>query len=505
MNVDTGQDAEIRARVAAILAANGPRWLETQRWFADKGRAITRMHLDDLLVQRVAPDYLMLAVANVEFADGTSARYLLPLATGANVAPDAAIAATPFVSESHSLTDGAGSPQLGNWLLDLMTGGVSPGSGEWHFADEKNARDLMDRARTVQGAPMGAEQSNSSFRFDETLIVKLFRRLQPGPNPDEEMLRALREANFPRVPPFAGSASWRSADGDDFPIALAQTFVPNQGDGWTWMLRHIRSLPHSPSRETLDAERLLGQRTAELHLTLCDVEHPDFVPEIASAPAIATEVHRLRQTIEMTIDLLNERASTLPSHMQSRLPAMISGLRESAGRAEGFRAETGLPRIRVHGDFHLGQTLRTQDDDWMLIDFEGEPARPVAERRQRASALKDVAGMLRSFAYARGAAEREAPHTGAAEHSERIAAWKRGARRAFLAGYRGAIRAAESPLVPLDDEAFSRALAAWELDKALYEIAYEARNRPHWLEIPLAAFRSGRDDYAPDATGAAPA
>jgi maltose alpha-D-glucosyltransferase/alpha-amylase len=505
MSDDARHDAEIRAQVAAILATDGPRWLETQRWFADKGRSITRMQLDDLLVQRVTPDYLMLAVANVEFADGTSARYLLPLAIAANIASDAAIAATPFVSESHSLTDGAGSPQLGNWLLDLMAGRDTPGSDAWHFADEQDARDLMDRARAVPGAPMGAEQSNSSFRFDEALIVKLFRRLQPGPNPDEEMLRALREANFPRVPSFAGSASWRSADGDIIPIALAQTFVPNQGDGWTWMLRRIKSLPHSPSHETFDAERLLGRRTAELHLTLCDVEHPDFVPEIASAPAIATDVHRVQQTVEMTIGLLNERASVLPGPIQSRLPTMISGLRESTGRAEGFRAETGLPRIRVHGDFHLGQTLRTRDDDWMLIDFEGEPARPVGERRQRASALKDVAGMLRSFAYARGTAERELPVPDALEHSERIAAWERGARRAFLAGYRRAILAAEAPLVPLEDEAFSRALAAWELDKALYEIAYEARNRPHWLEIPLAAFRSGGDDYAPDATGAAPA
>jgi maltose alpha-D-glucosyltransferase/alpha-amylase len=488
------REAEIRAGVEAVLAADGPRWLESQRWFADKGRAISRVQLDDFLLRRVAQDYLMLAVAQVEFADGTAACYLLPLASGASLAPGETIADAGFISKSHGIMDGANSPQLANWFLDLMAGREMPALGAWHFATQNDALELIERAREGQGVPMRAEQSNSSFRFDHTLILKLFRRLQPGPNPDEEMLRALRDVGFPHVPPFVGSASWRKADGAEFPIALAQAFVPNQGDGWTWMLQRIAALTGPPRSETFGAERLLGRRTAELHLVLQDIDHPDFVPETTSPPALATEIQRIRETVTATIDLLHEREAALPSHIRLRFPEIVSSLQEAANRADGLRAETGLSRIRVHGDFHLGQTLRTQDDDWMIIDFEGEPARPVAERRQRASALKDVAGMLRSFAYARGVTQREAPDTHAAELAERSAAWERGARRAFVAGYRDVMLAAESPLVPLDDEPFFRALAAWELDKALYEVAYEARNRPSWLEIPMAAFRAGGAD-----------
>ncbi|MGH8574332.1 MAG: hypothetical protein ACREX8_17410, partial [Gammaproteobacteria bacterium] len=175
----------------------------------------------------------------------------------------------------------------------------------------------------------------------------------------------------------------------------------------------------------------------------------------------------------------------LPQSLRANVPAMIAGLRKIAGRAEGFHDEATTQRIRVHGDLHLGQTLRTPDSDWKIIDFEGEPARPVEERRQKTSALKDVAGMLRSFAYARGAAERAIEVEANRGDQERLFAWETAARRVFLEGYRSAIRAAPVSLAPAAEDAFRRALAAWELDKALYEIAYEVRNRPDWIALPL--------------------
>jgi trehalose synthase-fused probable maltokinase len=152
----------------------------------------------------------------------------------------------------------------------------------------------------------------------------------------------------------------------------------------------------------------------------------------------------------------------------------------------GYDAELGLPRIRTHGDLHLGQTLRT-DNDWVILDFEGEPARPVEERRERASVLKDVAGMLRSFAYARGASALAIPSEGREMAESRLQAWESAARGAYLAAYRQAVADSRTRLVPESEEGFARALRAWELDKALYEVAYEARNRPTWLAIPLAA------------------
>jgi maltose alpha-D-glucosyltransferase/alpha-amylase len=194
----------------------------------------------------------------------------------------------------------------------------------------------------------------------------------------------------------------------------------------------------------------------------------------------------------------------LPEQLMTRLPEAIAGLRALAERADGYRDELNTARIRVHGDYHLGQTLRTPDGDWAIIDFEGEPARSLAERRQRASVLKDVAGMLRSFAYARGAAERaaEASAVPDREARDRLAVWESGARRAFLEGYRQALAAAAMRFVPDDDEAFARALAAWELDKALYEVAYEARNRPDWLELPLRSLLPDLVDQAADSAGA---
>jgi maltose alpha-D-glucosyltransferase/alpha-amylase len=182
-------------------------------------------------------------------------------------------------------------------------------------------------------------------------------------------------------------------------------------------------------------------------------------------------------------------------------------LRALGERTNGYRDELSTLRIRVHGDYHLGQTLRTPDGDWAIIDFEGEPARSLEERRQRTSVLKDVAGMLRSFAYARGAAERAAEASSAPDREarSRLGVWESGARRAFLEGYRQALVAAGMRFVPEDDTAFARAVTAWELDKALYEVAYEARNRPDWLKLPLRSLLPDLIDQAADSAGGAPA
>jgi maltose alpha-D-glucosyltransferase/alpha-amylase len=237
------------------------------------------------------------------------------------------------------------------------------------------------------------------------------------------------------------------------------------------------------------------------------IQDPEFVPETTDRAAIDEDARRTLAAIEETILLLQERRRHLPKHLMTRLPEAIAGLRALAQRADGYRDELNTLRIRVHGDYHLGQTLRTSDGDWVIIDFEGEPARALEQRRQRASVLKDVAGMLRSFAYARGAAERaaEASPAAAREARGRLDTWESGARRAFLEGYRQALAGAEVRFVPGDDDAFARALAAWELDKALYEVAYEARNRPDWLELPLSSLLPDLIDQATDSAGGAPA
>jgi maltose alpha-D-glucosyltransferase / alpha-amylase len=485
-----------------------PTWLETRRWFADKGRDITAAAIDDALIEHVGSDSLALAVARVTFADGGTARYLLPLAL--TESPGAADVITRVASGEITgvVVDATNRPWFGGWLLDHLAGATELPHGNWIFASHPGAGADIAAARGTRSTSVRAEQSNSSLRFGDVLIVKLFRRLHPGLNPDEEVLRALADVNFELVPRFIGSVSWRSADGAPHAVALAQGFVPNIGDGWTWMLQRLAGVAEGvidPGTEPFAAERSLGQRTGELHVSLGAVQDPGFAPETTDSAAIDADAERTRAAIDDTIRLLQERRSYLPEDIASRLPDAISGLRALVERANGYRDEMSTRRIRVHGDFHLGQTLRTPDEDWVIIDFEGEPARSLEERRQRASVLKDVAGMLRSFAYARGAAERSAGSSVDRALRSRLEAWEVGARRSFLEGYRQALTHTELRFVPEDDAAFARALAAWELDKALYEVAYEARNRPDWLELPLRSLLPNLLNQAADSAGGAPA
>jgi maltose alpha-D-glucosyltransferase/alpha-amylase len=284
---------------------------------------------------------------------------------------------------------------------------------------------------------------------------------------------------------------------------LLQAYVPNQGDGWGWMLERLAQVAeHGLPGDDFAPEGRLGRRTGELHVALSGVSLPSFAPEPLSESFANAQVTRAERAAKDAAMLLGERAAVLPPSVQRALPAIREALHHPAGQMAGFRAEIGGMRTRVHGDYHLGQTLRTLDDDWEIIDFEGEPARPVGERRQKLSVLKDVAGMLRSFSYARGAVERA---TQSEDARLRLARWEQGAREAFVSEYRASIAEANFPLVPMDDAAFAPATSAWEFDKAVYEIVYEARNRPDWLEIPLRSLFPDILAQASDATGAAPA
>ena len=487
-----------------------PDWLEKRRWFADKGRGISGMTIEDALVERVGLDWLALTVARVAFIDGGAARYLLPLTL--TESPGAADVITEAASGAVSgvIVDATEKQWFGGWLLDQFAGVTELARGAWVFAAHAGVGTEIAAARNSPTMAVRAEQSNSSLRFGDLLIVKLFRRLQPGLNPDEEVLRALAGVRFERVPRYVGSIWWRSPDDAAYAVALAQEFVANTSDGWSWMLQRLAGVASGdidPGSDRFAAERLLGRRTGELHVALGAVQDPEFVTETTDRAAIDEDARRTLAAIEETILLLQERRRNLPEHLTTRLPDAIAGLRALAERADGYQDELNTLRIRVHGDYHLGQTLRTPDGDWAIIDFEGEPARPLAERRQRASVLKDVAGMLRSFAYVRGAAERTAEATPAAARGARgrLDVWESGARRAFLEGYRQALVGAAIRYVPDDDEAFARALAAWELDKALYEVAYEARNRPDWLELPLRSLLPDLIDQAADSAEGAPA
>jgi maltose alpha-D-glucosyltransferase/alpha-amylase len=505
---EEGDATAVQSLLAEACAGALPDWLESRRWFADKGRAIEGVTIEDALVERVGFDWVALSVARVTFVDGSTARYLLPLALTESPGDADVIVAVATAAGSGGLVDATDKPWFGGWLLDQFAAAAELVRGAWVFAAHPAADAAIAAARISPTMAVRAEQSNSSLRFGDLLILKLFRRPQPGVNPDEEVLRALGDVKFERVPRYVASISWRSGDGATYAVALAQGFVPNIGDGWTWMLQRLAGVARGsidPGADSFAPEWALGRATGELHHALGAVQDPGFAPETTDSAAIEADARRTRLAIAETIQLLQERRRHLPDYLASRLPDAIAGLQALAERAQGYQAELNMRRIRVHGDYHLGQTLRTPDGDWTIIDFEGEPARSLSERRQPMSVLKDVAGMLRSFAYARGAAERAADVSRDRAATSRLEAWEAGARRAFLEGYRQALAATAMRLVPEDDEALARALAAWELDKALYEVAYEARNRPDWLELPLRSLLPDLVDQAADSASGAPA
>jgi maltokinase len=313
-------------------------------------------------------------------------------------------------------------------------------------ADAKCALGLLEHVLPGQDAAsaraLGVEQSNTSVVFDERLLLKIFRRVPDGPNRDAEVPAALSRVGFDHVPPILGR--WQE-DGHDF--AIVQPFLAGATDGWALALVSLRQLfdegtaPEDAGGDFGPEARRLGEVTAQLHLALADA----FGTSPAEPRAWSTRL-----------------ADGLRAAVLDRLA--------DAGRI-----------MTVHGDYHLGQLLRT-DTAWFVFDFEGEPARRDDERHERTSPLKDVAGMLRSFDYAAAVAAREAER-GADDALARH--WEQRNRQAFLDGYWPLITG--SGLVPEDPTARHELLDAFELDKALYEVRYEEAHRPSWAEIPKAA------------------
>jgi maltokinase len=309
-----------------------------------------------------------------------------------------------------------------------------------------------------------AEQSNTSIVFDDELILKVFRRLEAGVNPELELLRFLTERNFPNIAQLAGWYAYLGAP-MDATLGVLQVYVRNGVDGWELALDELVKAPE----KFLSRLRGLGQVTGHMHTVLgSDSNDPNFAPEEPSVEALAL----LTATVEEEI-----------SRIFVELPDDIEALDPIRGRGEEVRESLVLLShagsfgriIRHHGDFHLGQTLFAEDD-WVILDFEGEPARSLPERRRKRSPLRDVAGMLRSFAYAVSAAEilRGTPAP---------VGWEERAREEFLTGY---LETVDSTLMPAGEAAIERLLTVFELEKAVYELRYELNNRPDWIHIPVA-------------------
>jgi maltose alpha-D-glucosyltransferase/alpha-amylase len=377
-----------------------------------------------------------------------------------------------------------------------------------------------DAPSPLQVTRGSAEQSNSSILYGGRMILKLFRRLEKGPNPDFEIGRFLTErARFDRIPKLCGGIEYDRDGEDSATLGMLQQLVDNQGDGWEATLEELRryyehsSTIHASAEELaadhrslveqselevpaharekvgiyLDSAAKLGKRTAEMHLALAsDPADPAFAPEPLTPADLEALSSSLRGHAADVFEILKGSLSSLPDEIVEQAALVLGQRRRLLARFGGLDSmNLQAARTRIHGDYHLGQVLWVESD-FVILDFEGEPARPLAERRLKQSPLKDVAGMLRSFSYAAYSSllSYTSRHQADYDRFEPLAAfWEKWTSVAFLASYRNT--AAGALFLPAEPGHFARLLDAFLLDKALYELSYELNNRPTWVRIPL--------------------
>src|SRR3954453_298275 len=425
-------------------------YVTEQRWYGSKSRTVSHSQVLDLVILREADPAYSLALVEIRFDTGSHDIYQLLLAADGDLRLD-------------GLQDAA----LARELVHAIRGGLTL-QGEEGVVEFRTVAGFAGLGREMlEARSVGAEQSNTSIVFDDELILKAFRRLEAGINPELEILRFLTEKGFSNIASLGG---WDAYSGGPIgaTLGILQEFVRGGIDGWELALDEIGSAPDA----FLARLRRLGEVTGTMHTTLAsDQSDPAFSPETPSVEALGL--------LTATID--EEIGSVFLD-----LPEDDERLAPIVGRGEGVRGQrrllthAGTPgkSIRTHGDYHLGQTLWAEDD-WVILDFEGEPARSLTERRRKRSPLRDVAGMLRSFAYVAIASSAVRGH-------EAPEGWEQQARDQFLAGY---FETVDATLLPAGQMAIERLLAVFELENAGYELRYELDNRPDWVQIPVAGIQ----------------
>ena len=481
------QAASLRALDSNTLSA----FLVSRRWYGAKGHATRDARITGVVPVRWAGGEAAIACVAVHLAaDAPRVTYQLPVLvrhTGSTVdAPPAENVITTIVAAGGPgvLLDATGDAGFRDWLAAALRAPAAfQGDGARWLLEP-----VGEGAPLLVGLPsrvLRGEQSNTSIIFGDRAILKLFRRLEPGENPDVEITKFLTtRTGFRNVPELYATMHILGADDARCVSGALTRFLPNATDGWTYTVERARTYlgGEGGSRNGGDAytveARRLGAVTRALHDALAsDPSAEGFDVEPVTDRDVQEWTARARDTAGSALDLLEARLGAL-DHAVAPMARAIAGRRAAILArlddiaADARRTLSGEWRSRHHGDYHLGQVLRTANADWMIIDFEGEPLRPLAERRRLASPLRDVAGMLRSFAYAAATAVAETGGLGVNATVEvRAAHWERDARSAFLAAY-GA-------------EQGSALLALFELEKVFYELSYELHNRPAWSWIPL--------------------
>ncbi len=511
-----------------------PAYLQRSRWFRSKTRNIRKVQLVENVQLKTDSRACHLLLLEVYFSEGPSETYLLPL-TGIEQeqVPNLVQEQPWFVltrleqgQKQALLVDAVCLPEFRQALFDLIASRqeLLGNSGQLQVkAGRKNFPAAPQEKERLESRVLRVEQSNTSIIYGQEYFLKLYRKLEEGQNPDSELTIQLTEArDFAFAPPFAAQLEYRLPGLQPMSMALLQGFVPNQGDAWTFVLDHldqfldaVQVVKQDPAGIKLPADMYqihpdnvpdklqdliggyfvqmitqLGEITADMHLNLGDSHNPDFAPEPFSKLYQRSLYQSLRSLTRRTLHDLRQ-LQNLSQDVQEETQDL---LRRETDILQAFFQITGQKitskKIRVHGDYHLGQVLYT-GNSFCIVDFEGEPARSLGERRLKRSCLKDVAGMVRSFHYAAHMALAKQLAVRTLEQdllSAWIRPWYKTVSGLFLHSYLKTMQG--SGLIPESKQELTMLLDTFLLEKVVYELGYELNNRPDWLHIPLAGIQS---------------
>jgi maltose alpha-D-glucosyltransferase/alpha-amylase len=539
VEADLEKEDFFNGKAAARLEEVLPGFLIRSRWFGGKARPLKQARIVDMFFLEKESHQWAIALVQVDYLSGDGELYAVPMALADESQsdrllqehPQAVIARLKLKGNPATflLYDALADTAFGEALLEILTRKrtVHGRRGQIRGFTTRAFRPLLPQGQPLPPTTiMQAEQSNTSIRFGDRLILKLIRKLSPGVNPDFEIGRLLTEKRFPRCAPTAGAIELRLNQSEPMTIAILQGFVTNQGDAWSYSLDRLGHyfeaavgrirpvLPASfpvdlidsaPSDEAvaligdfLESARLLGRRTAEMHNCLASEQSlPEFKPEAFSKLYQRALYQSMRSQAGKAMPLLRRQFNRLPESLRPLTLFVMEHEKDLMNRfKELLESKIGAMRIRCHGDYHLGQVL-VAEKDFIIIDFEGEPARPITERRIKRSALRDVAGMLRSFHYAAHAAllcrqENGVPPEAVAGLEHWAEFWQRWVSSEFLKIYLQ--EAAGGRFIPSSRGELRILLRALLLEKAVYELSYELNNRPDWVGIPLSGIRQLLED-----------
>ncbi|MBD0304926.1 MAG: putative maltokinase [Nitrospiraceae bacterium] len=496
-------------------------YLTAQRWFGAKGRTINGVSMSDYAVLSEIPQPAVLAIFDIEYADNAHDHYLLPLVIRFEHGIDASHEPTIVTFQHQSETAAALDATTDAAACFAILEGIRQ-EHTWQGTGGRFTCVQISSDESIESLPLrhvkrvATEQSNTSLIYDSQAILKLIRKLERGVNPDCEIMEFLTaNTSYRHVPALLGHIRYetepRTAEEPAWSatVAVLQSFVPNEGDGWTMTLRHLEGLlsdsrshedANTPSQAVvhirtysgnfLSRMRCLGEITAGLHVALAsDTADAAFRPE----PMTQGDVERWQTALRGEIHTVLQHVRA----MSDKVLEPLSLSRETLGGLEAAcldkTADASLltthrvMKIRIHGDYHLGQVLDT-NPGFTILDFEGEPARTLEERRTKTCPLKDVAGMLRSFNYAGHVALRQSKSSSALDR-RLLEAWEQETVEAFLSSYYAVAKPGDVAFLPDSPYAAARLLALFQLEKAIYELRYEINNRPDWIEIPIQGLR----------------